>query len=426
MAEKKKYLGIASDMIFSIAAVVVLNAVIQLFIYPSFNKRLGAALYGEAITVMSMVAVVGVGFGIALNYSRMVMRTKKRAVKGDYNIFLLLAWLLCIPAAVLTEYLFAAQKSALNTVCIAILMISTVARYYSDVEFKLNINYKGYFVYYVFIAVGYCLGMPIFFKTGNWLVPLIIGEIAAVAFTAVRGKLYRKPFFARSEHFTDNAKSVGILSLSYLADTLMQNADRLLLSGMTHDGAMVTTFYNAALIGKVIALLTTSLNSVLIGYLSKFEGKFTKKFFTIIALALLILGIVAVAACTVVSHIFIRLMYGEEIYEMCKPYFLIANAGQVLYFISGTIMVVVLRFAKEKYQMHINILYAVLYLAVVPALTSVYQIWGLAWGILAVNLIKYIVVYIIGIAQLSKRNKAEPASASGEKDFDVFIKDNSK
>ena len=129
MGEKKKYLGVASDMIFSIAAVVILNAVIQLFIYPSFNNRLGAAAYGEAISVMSMVAVMGIGFGIAANYSRMVMSTKKRDVMGDYNIFLLMTWVLCVPVAFFTAKVFVSQFSVVNAICIALLMISTVTRY---------------------------------------------------------------------------------------------------------------------------------------------------------------------------------------------------------------------------------------------------------------------------------------------------------
>lgn len=421
MGEKKKYLGVASDMIFSIAAVVILNAVIQLFIYPSFNNRLGAAAYGEAISVMSMVAVMGIGFGIAANYSRMVMSTKKRDVMGDYNIFLLMTWVLCVPVAFFTAKVFVSQFSVVNAICIALLMISTVTRYYSDAEFKLNINYKGYFVYNICIAAGYSLGMPIFFRTGNWLIPMIIGEVAAVLYTAIRGSLYRRPLLKPSPYFKEDFKSFAVLSCSYVADTLIQNADRLLLNVMFSDGTMVTTFYNAALIGKVIALLTTSLNTVLIGYLSRFDGKFTKKFYNLIALVLLVVGLVAAVACTLVSHVFIRLMYPDT-YEACRPYFFIANAGQVLYFISATIMIVVLRFADEKYQMQMNVLYMVLYLVIVPVCTYFFEIWGMAFGILAVNLIKFFVVYIIGLVQLGKGGWSDKTDGQHGEDLDAFVK----
>ena len=421
MGKKRKYANVASDMIFSIAAVVVLNAVIQLFIYPSFNSKLGPEAYGEAITVMSMVAVMGIGFGIAANYSRMVMSTKKRDVKGDYNIFLLMIWVLCVPVAFFTAKVFVSEFSVLNAVCIALLMISTVTRYYSDAEFKLNINYKGYFVYNICIAAGYSLGMPIFFATGNWMIPMIIGETASVVYTAIRGTLYRRPLLKKSEYFKEDFKSFGVLSCSYVADTLIQNADRLLLNAMFSDGTMVTTFYNAALIGKVIALLTTSLKSVLIGYLAKFDGKFTKKFYNLITAALLLVGIVAALACTLVSHVFIRIMYPDT-YEACRPYFLVANAGQVLYFISSTIMIVVLRFADEKYQMQMNVLYTVLYLVVVPVCTYFFQIWGLAYGILAVNLTKFLIVYFIGLWQLGKRNRLQTTSDSDGEDMDAFTR----
>ncbi|MBQ6020017.1 MAG: hypothetical protein IJL26_07545 [Clostridia bacterium] len=422
MAEnKRKYAHIASDMIFSIAGVVVLNAVIQLFIYPSFNRTLGADRYGDAITVMSMVAVVGIGFGIGLNYSRMVMSTKKRDVKGDYNIFLLIAWALCVPAAYITGRFFLSSYTFVELVLIYLLMIVTVTRYYSDAEYKLNMNFKRYFVFYLCITLGYCAGMPVFFKTGNWFVPMIVGEVAATAYTAIRGRLYKDGLLRPSEFFRDDLRSGALLSLSYVADTLIQNADRLLLSLFFKDGSMVTTFYNSALIGKVVALLTTSLNSVLIGYLSKFEGKLTKKFFNLIAAALLVVGALATAACFVVSHIFIKLFY-PDLYEACRPYFLIANAGQILYFISSTILVVVLRFAPEKYQTYINVLYAALYLAVVPAMTLKFEIWGLAVGILIVNLLKYAIVYVIGVTQLGKRLKERADETTDQQDFDVFVR----
>lgn len=420
MNKKRKYTRVFSDMGYSMAALVILNAIIQLFIYPSFNRVLGAAHYGEAITVMSMVAVMGIGFGMAANYSRMVMSTKKRDVKGDYHIFLLISCVICVPVSILTAKLFAPSSSVLDIVCIALLMMSTVLRYYSDVEFKLNINYRGYFVYNICIALGYSIGMPIFFRTKNWLIPMIIGETLAVIYTAIRGSIYRGKLFAPSKDFKDDFRSFVVLSGSYLSDTLIQNADRLLLNLMFSDGTMVTTFYNAALIGKVIALLTNSLNTVLLGYLSKFEGKFTKKFFRLISFGLLVIGCVAAFACTLVSHVFIKIMYPDT-YEACKEYFLIANAGQVLYFVSSTLMVVVLRFAKEKYQMIINGVYSVLYLIAVPICTRFFQIWGMAFGIFFVNFSKFVIVYLIGMVQLSKQN-ADGASLSDGENMDAFVR----
>ena len=53
--------------------------------------------------------------------------------------------------------------------------------------------------------------------------------------------------------------------------------------------------------------------------------------------------------------------------------------------------------------MHVNVLYAVLYLVIVPILTHKFEIWGLAWGILIVNLLKYLIVYVIGMVQFGKQ-----------------------
>lgn len=111
--------------------------------------------------------------------------------------------------------------------------------------------------------------------------------------------------------------------------------------------------------------------------------------------ASLIIGAVFIFGGLLVSHVFVRIMY-PAVYASAKELFLIANAGQVFYFISGSLMVVVLRFTDEKYQLMINIAYAVLFaLIVVP---SVYfgGLWGIAYGLLAVNVLRYLLVTAVG------------------------------
>ena len=108
-------------------------------------------------------------------------------------------------------------------------------------------------------------------------------------------------------------KSVGVLSTTNLLSAVAQQSDKIIL-GLAMGGEAVTTFYVATLLGKVISLLTTPLNGVLIGYLTKYEGKFTKKMVAVFTAVLLGLGIVAVVGCYIASEIFVKLLLILPIY----------------------------------------------------------------------------------------------------------------
>lgn len=53
---------------------------------------------------------------------------------------------------------------------------------------------------------------------------------------------------------------------------------------------------------------------------------------------------------------------------MVKPYFLIANMSQIMYFATNMVTVVLLRFTITRYQMSINVVYAAAFVVLcIPA-----------------------------------------------------------
>ena len=75
---------------------------------------------------------------------------------------------------------------------------------------------------------------------------------------------------------------------------------------------------------------------------------------------LLACAIVFTCGSVLGSYIIIPFLYNSQVVEAASKLFWIANAGQVFFFLSNTMMVVVLRFATEKYQIYIGtILYRI-------------------------------------------------------------------
>lgn len=392
-------LHIAVDLIWSVAGLVLMNGVMQLLINPRLQAWMGQEAFGSFQSVIAVVAIMGTTFGVAANYSRMVLSREGKDTNGDYNIYLALAVALCLPVSIVTLIVYKSFSPA-ETALLFFLMAFTILRYYGDVYFRLKLDYRGYFVYYVVMTAGYCAGLGLYYLLfKNALATMLLGELAAVVFVFFKGDVFggKRPF-GRSEHFSETMKSVGILTGTDLITAVTQQSDRIILR-LTWGGAPVTVFYVSTLLGKVVSLLTTPLNGVMIGYLTKYDGRFTRKMYAAFTAAMLGLGVLATVGCFVASLLFVKLFY-PDVFEEAKPYFLFANMGQVFFFISNCMMTILLRVASEKYQMYVNLIYLVVYAAVVIPMTWKLGISGLVWGLMIANVTKFAVVTLIGMAKV--------------------------
>ncbi len=403
---KKRLFTIASDLVFSVAGLMLMNGMLQLLINPTLNKWLGDDVFGNYQSIFAVVSIMGTTFGVAANYSRMVRSRENKDTNGDYNIFLTIISVLCIAVAAGTLIVYQSFNVA-HFILLTVLMILTVLRYYGDVNYRIKLNYKGFFVYYAIITAGYCIGLLLFkYISNQWMLTFIAGELAAVIFVLFHGNIFKgKKLLTSSPEFGNTMKSVGILSATNLLSSIAQQADKIIL-GLAMGGEAVTTFYVSTLLGKVVSLLTTPLNGVLIGYLTKYDGKFTKKMFAVFAAVLLGIGIAALVCCYVASEIFVKLFY-PGVYDEARQYFFLANAGQIFYFIANCLMTVILRVASEKFQMYINIVYIIIYAATVIPLTMSYGIWGITIALLITNAAKFLITAVVGFSKTDGKKTVE-------------------
>ena len=391
---KKLFSSVTGDLIYSIAGLCLMNGALQLLVNPLINSWIGEEKFGMYQSILAVVAIMGNTFGVAANYSRMVRHREKKDENSDYNIFLIAVAVLCIPVSVIALIVY--HELTLPAILLLIpLMIFTVLRYYGDVWYRINLNYKVFFLYYLVITVGYCAGLLFCKATMRWEPAILLGEAAAFAFVFFTGKIYRGSSLKKSENFSGSIKSISLLSGNNLISALAQNTDRIILQ-ISAGGTAVTTFYVATLLGKIVSLFTTPLNGVLIGYLTKYDGKITKKMFLIFVAALLTIGLIAVAGCYIGSVIFVKIFYAD-VFEAAKPYFLLANAGQVFYFLSNCLSTAILRIANEKYQVYLNLIYAVLFAATVIPMTLSTGLQGLTYSLLIANAGKFIIATFIGL-----------------------------
>lgn len=398
---KSIFNSISKDLLYSIAGLCLMNGVVQLFVNPYLQRKMGSEKFGIMLSLISVLTIVAISFGTSANYSRMLSKTKNTQSNSDYLIMLLFSVLFIVPVCIVS-LLYFYKLSIPLLIGYIVLTVFTAFRYYGDVDFRLKVDFKGFFLYYAFISVGYVSGALLFGMTKSWIIVFLLGEAAALIFVFFKGDVLRCFPLKKSEHFKINFKSTSALFVSSLITSVLSNVDRpIILKAI--DANSVTVFYAATLIGKIIALLTVPLNSVVISYLTKYDGKLKRKTFSFLFATSLLLTAVMSVFCIFISYFFVKIMY-PNVYESAKPLIPVAIVGQIFYFISGTLMTVLLRFTKERLQYIINGIYFAVYMTLCLIGINQNGLSGFAAGILIANVFRMALTYILGMVSLKTQD----------------------
>ena len=359
LESKKKILA---DSVYSTLGLVFMNAVLQLAVYPLWERKLGADALGDILYLISLMNVFAVSMGVSVGHARMRKSASAKTHNTPYLVILGCASLVALDVAFLISMLAGAELDLAGTILYGLLMCATMLRYYADVEYKLYLNYKKFFIYYALIGAGYIVGIPLFYLTQRWQLPLLVGELFGLGYVLFRGRIFRIDYEPFTPELDFTARLVFVLLGAEVISTFIFNADRIILRSLIGSAA-VADFYVASLFGKTVALLTVPLSGVIIGYLAKYRGLLSVRTMNMITAFSGIGILLGTAACTGASHLIIPLLYPNQS-DVVRVYFISANLSQVLYFAANVVTVILLRFARSKYQLYVNAAYAISFVAI--------------------------------------------------------------
>lgn len=391
---KEKLKRLLTDSVWSIAGLMLMNVVAQFLVYPTWNSHLGEERYGTVLYLLSIMNIVAVSMGISCNYTRMRRSADGETRNTPYLLVMLTASVLTVPLVLIARFAGLLELSTAELLPFILLMALTMWRYYADVEYRLHLNYRGYFLYYLTISVGYGLGILLFIRTRLWPLALLPGEAAGLLLVLLRGRVLRFDGRQSWVELSPTVKMILILLGSEMLSALIFNGDRVLLN-LTVSGAAVTAYYLASLLGKTVSLISTPLNSVVIGHLARYQGRFTFRMMHMALLAALTATALGTAACTVASHILIRLLYPDN-YEAVRGMFVIANLAQVCYFVTNMLIVMLLRFAKPRCPAIVNGAYTVAFCVICIPMTLWRGLDGLCLGLLLTSLTRMLTALTLG------------------------------
>ncbi len=379
------------QLFLSAGGVVLLNAVLQLFVYPQIKKTLGTEGFGTALSMLALVSLISGALGNAAGLARLFKKEGATPSNADYVLIILGG---SVFFGALGLFLLRRMGGdTTDSVLFVLLVLTSTFRYYSDVEFKQTGNALRYFAFYACVTLGYVAGLFFYPLTKRWLTVLLIGELLGILYARLKSSIYEKVLRPSGALFPLLGQT-ALLLLSGLLEGLPFYADRVLLFTMVGAEA-VTVFYTASLFGKVTALLATPASAMLVGFLVRYEKPLSKMLWLSFLSVSLVLGLLGTLACLLASHLFLPVLYGD-VFIAAEPFLLPAISAQVLFFVSGVLMVVLLRYYGEKLQLFLNVLFAFVFFSLAFFLTRLGGLQGFVHAALIANALRFLLLAACG------------------------------
>lgn len=391
--------SIFTDTMWSIAGLALMNVAAQFVVYPYWNMVLGTEAYGNIVYLLAIMNVMAISVGVGINYTRMRQSVDGKTTNKPYNLLMVSGNVVSIAVLLLFKVTGIIIIGTSDFILFCILTVITMWRYYADVEYRLSINFKGFFLYYFVIGVGYLAGILLFKATGLWPFALLPGEIVGVFLVLIKGSVLYGDEANKDSVNAEQIKSALNMALLLIGTNLLShlifNGDRIILK-LFSGSTSVTIYYIASLFGKTMTLITTPLNGVLSGHLVKYEGNLTRRLMNRVTGVTVIAIVLATFFCVGVSFVILPFLYPTE-FELVKRYLVIANAAQIIYFIGNVLTAsILLRFTLAKNQMIVNVVHGFLFVAVCIPVAWEFGVAGFCWGLLIVNLMRYVLCVVLG------------------------------
>jgi len=385
-----RYRKIGGDLLYAIGSTVVLNAVLNIAVYPLVNRFSGSDMMGNILYFIGIVYIIPQAAGSALGNARLIVRKTQNASNGDYSgilrVFCAGSALVCaaLGLADCGDHVFAALFGLFAALY--------ALRMYAQVEFRLNLRFLGYFLYNVIVSAGYLAGLGLYFLTGQWLLIFAVGEAAALLYSLFRGKIFRKEagIAKRGQIYKT---SVMFLWSVFVRDGMLQ-FDKVVIKQVL-DPTAVTEYHVVSMIAKVVQMLVSPINLLLLSYLTADGASMTRRAFRKFVLYGLVCGAFFYGLCLAGTPIYLKIFY-RDIYSQVMPYSLTVNLGLILGFLSNLYIVVLVSQGQTHLYTIIRTAWGAAYVVSAYALTAAYGIQGLIAATIAVNTLHLVAGLVFG------------------------------
>lgn len=390
----KKVWSIAKDMFINILSSMIPTIVLQLIVLPFVSKELSQEIYGNMVSIVAINTVVAITLGNVWNNVRLLLQEKYNKAKsyGDFGILILGSSILCVIVVVACIAVMGLAESILDYVLIAIISVLALLHGYVIVVFRLNLDFIRLFINNLMLSAGYFVGyLLLLFFDMKWQWVYIFGYSFSIAYTLLHSSLLQEGI-RKTKLFPEAVREGTTLLIATGIGNFLNYSDRIILNPML-GGEGVTIYYVSTLIGKLVSMVVSPINAVILSYLAKIE-KLSKRLedgMLVINLGVCTVGYIV---CMLCSKIILKFLY-PEYYIKAMEYVPITTMTAMVIVFCSVVSPFVLKFCSRMWQAIINLVVLVFYLLFAILGYTFLQLQGFCIGILMAYTIKAIVLVVI-------------------------------
>ena len=196
--------------------------------------------------------------------------------------------------------------------------------------------------------------------------------------------LLREPF-GKTEKFKHLSNVIIKLVAANILGMLAVNMDRLLLFPLA-GGAIVSIYFSASIIGKIVTLISSPISNVFLSYFVRIKQLTMKNLYGLLILSG-ILGIMAYGVILLISPLLLRLLYPQWWAESLKYIYITSGISSIELIVALTTPLL-LRFNGVNMQMKIQTIYFLLYAVCGLLLYFWGGLKGFAFGVMLATMSK--------------------------------------
>jgi len=400
--KKNKIKEILLNLLYSFISFALPTAILQFIIQPLLAKELGAEVNGQYLTIMSAhYFFIGITASV-LNHVRLLQQKKyeEKRFLGDFNIILLIYAAI---AVIIVPFIWMMCSKSLNFADILLMIFISWLYLYHDyifVEYRLKLQYNKILIDNILMSFGYMVGFVLFMIYHKWQLIFISAYVIPDIYDFLNTSFIKEPIH-KTEMFSETAKKVAVLTCSTALGSATSYCDKFILFPIL-GGVSVSIYYSASVIGKMLLLVSSPLNSVLLSYLVKIQ-KFDKKAILKWIPFLVIIIVILYVGCILCGYPLTMYLYPDWA-EKASVYIPFTVATSVFNLIGNFVNTVLIRFYKLTYQVSIQIISLILYLVLGIAGLYLWGLFGFCAAIACASFGKLLILSGILISCSNKQN----------------------
>lgn len=375
------------DVVVNIGAYALPIAASNLIILPLLAAQFTPADYGLIAAATSLINLVPRTLGKTLNNIRLINDKKysdNNIDKGDFSTLLFAGQAISLVVVLALLIFYIGLSDSVDITLVALMGALWFFREYYCVTFRIQINFKRIFLSNLTLVAGYALGGLLYVIFARWQLIYVAGQLASCLYIVCHTKMHtERPSF--SPRFIQTCKDYVSLSCSELLANIPLQFDKLILLPIL-GGVAISTYYAASVVTKILSLVITPFNSVVLSYISK-KDRLTRR----TLLQVVFIGVAVSVLCCLLNY-----LLGDWILSVLYPsyradaivYVPLTALSAALVLFWSVIQPFAMMYGSLTWMMLVNGISSALFLGIAFLLAADYGIWAICIGAVVSNLFK--------------------------------------